>query len=327
MKNNSLIIIDSGIDLSNEKLMKKVIGGVTIHGNKIENEFNDENGHGTAVAYMASKYNKDINLYIIKIFGNQAKCKISDLIKALEYTLKIDIKTICLSLSTYLKDDKLYKVCNDLIQNGKIIISSLSNDDAVSFPAMYPRVIGVRNSYMENENIIWFDKLKKVQVVVDGTPVLTPYLGGRWCLFGGNSKAAPIIASKISKYIGNNNLLDFSGVEEFLGSISIKSSWENSELNKNISYQEKKIKDDKRKKIITNILKDTLHLSIENSTMKAYKLYEIGLNKHNVWDVIKALQYNFNIKINYNEVSLRDFKNLDTIINLICRNSERDYEK
>ena len=318
--NNGLIIIDSGFDTTNTELYKSIIGGVSICDGKINDDFEDLNGHGTACTYIARRYNKDINIFMIRVLDQNAKCSIENLIAALEYTKKINIRTICLSLSTPTENQELLNICNELILRGKILVAALNNNERISFPAMYEGVIGVRNTHLENEFEFWFDNNKEIQCVVDGTPVLVPCIKQERCFFGGNSKATPIIASRISRYLSEDKLLVQKEIESYLKRDATKIRYNIDEIDKHIKVKSNKF--DKNNKVqvkIKELVEKTTGKLIDIDLLEKYRLYELGLDKYNTWQLIKDLEFVFDIRLDYETISLRDFATIQSINDLVLK--------
>ncbi|MGL5634383.1 MAG: S8 family serine peptidase [Sarcina sp.] len=322
-----MIIIDSGVDYRNKELLRFIEGGVSILNGAVYENYNDDCGHGTAVSYIATKFDSEISIFSIKILGANMMCKVSDLILALKYTELLDIRTICLSLSTQVVAKELEETCNYLVSKGKIIVAAFNNCDNDSFPSIYKKVLGVRNTYLNIESEYWFNKYKKIQAVLDGTPVLAPYLDGRYWLFGGNSKATPILAVTIAKVLDGN--LTLEQVENYLETNAIRNIWAEDEIKKEIVIEDIEnrffsLDEDNRVKIM-KVLRKKVNEYLTDDLLEEEYLYRLGLSRHNVWDLIIELEQVFNINIDYKEVTLRDFVNINTICALMDRNNGEVY--
>ena len=114
-----IVIIDSGIDLTNKEFEGKKISGIHIYGDKsgeinIDENIKDQIGHGTAVASML---NKDIDneLFIIKIFDDEMEGDINLLVRALEYVyenVECDIINMSVGFTEFDSISEIKNVCD-----------------------------------------------------------------------------------------------------------------------------------------------------------------------------------------------------------------------
>lgn len=145
----NVVIIDSGISLD---IIPNISNGIAItkKGNEFlaAEEFNDEIGHGTAVAQLFLKNienKKDLILNVIKLEGSSKYgYNIDTLLYALDYLNKkfsCDLLIICSGIRTYSPD--LHSKLKDLYNKGTIIFSAFDNYGSMSYPAAFDCVIGV----------------------------------------------------------------------------------------------------------------------------------------------------------------------------------------
>ena len=95
MENIKVAIVDSGI--------KDVVNGITIFydGEKI-NKYDDDYdidliNHGTLVANIYKNFNKNVELYSVKIFHDELTCTIEELIAAIEWCIEKEVNVLNIS--------------------------------------------------------------------------------------------------------------------------------------------------------------------------------------------------------------------------------------
>lgn len=156
MKRIKVALIDSGIDINHKYLKNNILYGKSYiyKDNKIvvSNEIEDINGHGTSCASIIKSEYEYVDFIIIKIFDRDGLTNIKVLEESLNYLISIDVKIINLSLAIHgdinsCKD--LYKICEKLKNQNKIIVSSLANYNYIeeSYPSIFDNVIGVKEIY------------------------------------------------------------------------------------------------------------------------------------------------------------------------------------
>ena len=80
-----IVIIDSGIDLTNREFEGRKISGIHIYEDKaghinIDENIKDQIGHGTAVAAILNE-DLDNELFVIKIFDEEMECNVKEVLE------------------------------------------------------------------------------------------------------------------------------------------------------------------------------------------------------------------------------------------------------
>ena len=154
MSSKVVVLLDTGID--KKAFRQCLIGGKHFYakGSSIccDDDFNDNNGHGSACAYIIKSLCPSAKFYAIKILDQKAETVYPILEMALEYCLSLEYHVINLSLAMLDNkvNDRFSKLCDKLRQKGKIVLSSVYNGYTESYPAAYRSVIGVRGSRFLN---------------------------------------------------------------------------------------------------------------------------------------------------------------------------------
>lgn len=334
MKNKvKIAVLDTGIDKNHNYLKENIIGGISFKNTEnyiiVSEEYDDDNGHGTACASVIKKEFQDIEIYVVKVLDKFGKSNDQILEEGLKYLLKTDIKLINLSLSV-IESEKvqdLYKICDELTKEGKIIISSLANGYEESYPAKFDNVIGVKGFILEDEHSFWYNKKSKIQCIIDDNPYLSCTINNSYKLFGKcNSKAAAKLTGKIAKILSEKPNITYSELQNELELRAKKNHWTNNDLLKSKRYPDFKEKLYKKEDSILidtiSILKGTLGLDIDDTILNKCSLFNnsIGLSYDNCFEVIKKLEEKFDIKFNYNDISRYDFASINTLTELVKKN-------
>lgn len=243
-------VVDTGIDTHHDYLKNNIVGGVSFaskDGYIIESEnYEDQNGHGTACASIIKKEFEDVEIFVVKALDNLGRTNIQILEESLKYILGTDIKIINLSLSVMeselVKD--LYQICEDLKNEGKIIICSVANGFELSYPAQFDNVIGVRGFILEDENSIWYNKNYEIQSIVDNNSYLSCDINNSYKLFGKcNSQAAAKLTGIIANLLYKSPDMRLEDINKKLEKLCRKNNWTMKDLQASKRYPE--FKDDK----------------------------------------------------------------------------------
>lgn len=194
MENIKVAIIDSGI--------KDIVNGITIFydGEKI-NRFEDDYdvdliNHGTLVANIYKNFNKNVELYSVKVFHDELTCTIEELIAAIEWCIEKEVNILNISCGfkeNNIEDRELIKklqiICEKACLNDIIIVASQNFENAL-LPAKFKNVISVKSGHgfnnnilydFENDNIIangkWYFKIGEKTVTTLGSSYATAYVG------------------------------------------------------------------------------------------------------------------------------------------------------
>lgn len=331
-----IAIVDTGIDKTHEYLQNNIIGGVAFESKDeyilVSDDYEDKNGHGTSCASIIKKEFEEVEFFIVKALDKFGEASIQVLEEALKYLLNIDVKIINLSLSVIESDlvHDLYNICEELNKQGKLIICSVANGFEFSYPAKFNNVIGVKGFILEDENSFWYNKYYDTQCIIDNNSYLRCHLNNSYKLFGKcNSQAAAKLAGKIAQIVSNNNDIKFDDLGKILEKNTSKNHWTNEDLEFSKRYPD--FREDCKnisKKIIyevAEIVKVVLNIDKDNNELYECSLFNrnIGLNSDNCFEVIKKLEKNFRISLEYMNISRYDFVSIYTLAELVERNMEK----
>lgn len=321
-------ILDTGIDKTHEYLKDNIIGGISFEPDDkyilISDDYEDDNGHGTACASIIKKEFKDVEIFAIKVLNKDGKSNIQILEEALKYLLDKDIKIINLSLSVIESEgvEDLKIICDKLTLQGKIIVCSLANGYEESFPAIFENVIGVKGFILEDENSFWYNKNKNIQCVMDNNPYMNCYINNSYRLFGKcNSQASAKLTGKVAKFLFEYGDMTFYEISNKLELLCRKSDWCNKDLIKSKRFPNfKDISFLDEYNILNEISKILVNfLGVKSCDLYKYSLFNevIGLNDVNCYELIKILEKKFKISLEYLNISRYDFLSIYTLTDLI----------
>lgn len=305
MNNDVVILLDTGIDKTAFK--DCLIGGqhFFVEGDTIycDENFEDDNGHGSACAYIIKSLFPSAQFYAIKILDNNAETIYPILETALEYCSSLEYPLINLSLA--MLDDnvngKFSKLCDNLRKQGKVLLSSVHNGYTESYPASYESVIGVRGSRFTDPIGYWYNSKNNIQCIADITPSFTNRSLDRYFVFGGNSKACALVTGLILKIAKDNNiLLDLNSANFMLEKNAQKNEWTESDINTSTAMLETDdftIQDETLLNGIRYILCDVMEWDNTKTIGWHDNLFETGLTQTAIKPLIISLEIYFGVRI------------------------------
>lgn len=177
---------------------------------KVNENYFDENGHGTAVTDLILRIAPGTTIIPLKVFGKRLETSVNILVEAILWSIKNKVKIINLSLGTLLDEalKPLYQVCELAKQNGIIIVSAQSNSNEYSYPSIFENSIGVKNGQLNSIFEIVYLHDEATECIAKGIHEDLLYLNGERVKSAGNSFAAPIITGLVALFSQNNNTLN-----------------------------------------------------------------------------------------------------------------------
>ena len=194
-------VIDSGV----EEVVKYRGASVTLDETSsdftINDNYFDENGHGTIVTNIIESLTDNAEFYIMKVFGQEEEVETEKLVFALKYldkTVRPDIIHLSMGVSFCDNIPLLHQTCLELSNKGTIIVSAFDNHGSLSYPAAFPFVIGVEsNSKIDKTSQYYFLQNSPINIASIG---IAQRLKGRKKQYYdvvGSCFSAPYITAKI----------------------------------------------------------------------------------------------------------------------------------
>jgi subtilisin family serine protease len=137
-------VLDSGVSGTHPHV-GKIVDGITINADGVAAGYEDNLGHGTAVAAIIHHLNPDADLVAVKIFDGKLATSLRAVIRAIDWCLDHDIQVINLSLGTL--NPEYRSAFEDAVERthaaGAVIVSALEMSGAPALPGSLAGVIGV----------------------------------------------------------------------------------------------------------------------------------------------------------------------------------------
>ena len=134
-------VLDSGVCRTHPHV-GKIVDGITISADGVVAGYEDNLGHGTAVASIIHHLNPDADLLAVKIFDSKLATSLRAVIRAIDWCLEHDIQVINLSLGTLNPEYRsaFEEAVEKTREAGAVIVSALEmNGD----PALHGSLAGV----------------------------------------------------------------------------------------------------------------------------------------------------------------------------------------
>lgn len=204
-----IAVIDSGINADHFHV-QGVMGGHSLikdaNGDLQKNpDFNDEIGHGTAIAGIIRKYAPFAGIYGIKIFHQKLHASALVLMEGLKWAIEKRFKIVHLSLGIEGEkyENPLRKLCENAHGLGIVIVAAARSPDDHVFPAAFETVIGVYWNRECSEKQFVYHCDQPVEFGAHGRPRPIPGMPQEYN-FRGNSFAVAHVTAKVARVLKNN---------------------------------------------------------------------------------------------------------------------------
>lgn len=196
-------VIDTGIDADHPDGPEHLVLGPD-YGDGDSNP-DDANGHGTWTAGIiaAARNNAlgvaglaNVEIYVIKVFGNDGSGFVSDLERGLLRAIQSDVNIISMSLGFDTYSDVIASRVQQAEDAGMLLVAGAGNENggAVLYPAAYPGVIAV-TSVDETLTLASHASVgAEVELAAPGVNIKNLWRGGQYASTSGTSAAAPHVA-------------------------------------------------------------------------------------------------------------------------------------
>ncbi|WP_210366129.1 cell wall-binding repeat-containing protein [Bacillus sp. REN3] len=208
-KNIKIAIIDTGISPHPDL---EIAGGKSFV--PYTSSFSDDNGHGTHIAGIVAARNNDIGtvgvapgalLYAVKVLDKNGDGYLTDIVKAIDWSITNNIDIINLSLGSLDHSPALEYSIKKAYNSGVMIVAAGGNEgnaegygDNVAYPARYDSVIAVSAVDQQKRRGNFSATGNAIEYAAPGVGILSTYLNNRYARLDGTSMAAGFVTGNLA---------------------------------------------------------------------------------------------------------------------------------
>lgn len=219
-------VIDTGIDVDHDFLKDRIIRtNYNISTSGVENDENDDKGHGTHVAgIIADNTTENVKIKGYKVLNSGGSGTMSDVITAFEYAVADGVDIVNMSLGTVGESKTFEKSINKATEMGVIVCVAAGNhghDARKDCPANIEACLTVA-AYGEGprENTVswpyWTNHGPLVDIVAPGMFIYSTYLDNGYETLSGTSMACPFVAASSALLLSRDIDLNTDGICDLL---------------------------------------------------------------------------------------------------------------
>ncbi|KNY25609.1 S8 family peptidase [Pseudobacteroides cellulosolvens] len=218
-------IIDTGCQPDHPDLKDRIIGGKNFTNQGNDNDFSDQNGHGTHVAgTIAAAVNHsgvvgvapEANLLILKVLDSEGNGTTQGIIDAINYAVSWKgtngqkVRVINMSLGGRYDDPRLHDAVKNAVSNDILVVCAAGNEgdpweggdcspkkDEFSYPGAYNEVVEIGAIGLDRKFPCFTNTNKEVDLVAPGVNILSTFpqsMQGGYATLSGTSMAAPHVS-------------------------------------------------------------------------------------------------------------------------------------
>lgn len=229
-----IAVIDSGCDINHDSIKDNIIGvrNFTDEDRKNQNIVIDRVGHGThVIGTIAAKGQNntvvgvapDVGIYVLKAIDRTGSGKLSWVVNAINYAVKLKVDIISMSLGISQGNDKLERAIKEAINKDILVVCAAGNDGdgnsesfEYSYPAAYPDVISVGAVDKNGVPASFSNSNLAIDLLAPGVNILSTFPNNQFAILSGTSMAAPHVS----------------------GSLALLKNWSYKEFQRNLSQRE-----------------------------------------------------------------------------------------
>ena len=210
-----IAILDTGISQHDDLA---VSGGYSV----ISDNYDDNNGHGTAVAGVVSALLNEYGLagvapeadiYAVKIMEDSTG-HLSDAIEGIEWAIDNNMDIISMSFGMESYSQIFKEVIEEAYDNNILLIAATGNngENNILYPAAYSDVIAVGAVDENNEKALFSNYGFELELVAPGVNINTTYLDDGYTVASGTSIAVPHVVGAAALIKSYNQILTNSQI-------------------------------------------------------------------------------------------------------------------
>ncbi|SFB21583.1 major intracellular serine protease [Lentibacillus halodurans] len=222
---NVIAVIDTGCDTNHPDLEGQIIDGknFTNDYNSDENNYEDNNGHGTHVAGTAAAaageegiagVAPNAKLLIVKVLDGNGSGEYQWIIDGINYATDWEgpngekVRAISMSLGGPEDIPELYEAVKRAIDSGIPVVCAAGNQgddrpetDEYAFPGAYNEVLQVGAINFDREIAPFSNTNNEIDVVAPGVEILSTYTDQKYARLSGTSMATPHVSGALALVI------------------------------------------------------------------------------------------------------------------------------
>lgn len=229
-----IAVIDSGCDINHDSIKDNIIGvrNFTDEDRKNQNIVIDRVGHGThVIGIIAAKGQNntvvgvapDVGIYVLKAIDRTGSGKLSWVVNAINYAVKLKVDIISMSLGMSQSNNKLERAIKEAINKDILVVCAAGNDGdgnsesfEYSYPAAYTDVISVGAIDKNGVPASFSNSNLAIDLLAPGVNILSTFPNNQFAILSGTSMAAPHVS----------------------GSLALLKNWSYKEFQRNLSQRE-----------------------------------------------------------------------------------------
>lgn len=200
----TIAILDSGVDPEHEDLKDRISYGFNAFKN--DDEFHDENGHGTHVAGIIAATTNNFTgiagvswfnpILPVKVLNEDAEGTALEVANGIRWATDHGAKVINMSLGDSFNSKIIHDAIRYAYKNDVTLIAAAGNDnvETAMYPAAYEEVIAVSAVDERRHKAIFSNYGEHIDVTAPGEHIPSTYLNNSYVMMSGTSMAAPHVA-------------------------------------------------------------------------------------------------------------------------------------
>lgn len=199
-----IAILDSGVDPEHEDLKERISIGYNAF--EDDDEFFDENGHGTHVAGIAAATTNNLtgiagvswfnSILPVKVLNEEAEGTAFEVANGIRWATDHGAKVINMSLGDSFNSKIMHDAIRYAYKNDVTLIAAAGNDNVETpmYPAAYKEVIAVSAVDQRRHKAIFSNYGGHIDVAAPGEHIPSTFLDNSYVMMSGTSMAAPHVA-------------------------------------------------------------------------------------------------------------------------------------
>lgn len=193
-------VLDTGIDKESPEL--QIAGGISFVTE--ESDYDDLNGHGTAVSGIVSAIQDDrgfigispkVELFAVKVLNTEGIGTYSQAIQGIDWAIDQHMNVISMSFGGTVDSQALQQAITEADRQGILIVAAAGNqgmgEETELYPARYSQVLSVGAINETNHRASFSSTGSQLDLVAPGSNILSTGLNGGSTIQSGTSMAAP----------------------------------------------------------------------------------------------------------------------------------------